>query len=372
MSSVTLHQPLDRNLFPVLIRSGRNARIGADVPDSALRLAPGIHWIPAPEAKRWQHRYTLALARAITAQSTHRSARCLTHASAALLLGLPMMSQEPDVYFQVDGAPKRVGTSLPLISVPPTGPPHPNTHEDFYCRRTMLWRRRLDLSEEDITVVGGLPVTTALRTAFDCAFDEPAHNALAIADAALRLYCRSQPNDRRAYIDAEKRARDTWHGWLQRSAHRRGIAQARAVLGAATPLADSPGESVMRWLVLTVGLPSAHVQHPIDTGAERRWVDLCWPDFGIVIEVDGRMKYSTREDAWQEKLRQDAIQAMGWRFIRVVYSEFRDLHALADKVLAAFPADVVASLTPNRDLLWPGTRLEAGLREGSMLGLRRR
>ncbi|MBW3068200.1 hypothetical protein GZ998_01525 [Actinomyces sp. 594] len=282
------------------------------------------------------------------------------------------MTQEPDVYLAVPSTPKRVGTPLPLISVPPTGPPRSSAHEDFYCRQIMLWRRHLDLPEEDITVVGGVPVTTVLRTAFDCAFDEPAHNALAIADAALRLYCRSQPNDHRAYADAEKRARDTWQEWLQRSPHRRGIAQARAVLEAATPLADSPGESVMRWLTLVLGLAAPQVQYRVSDHASMWWLDLCWPEHGIVIEVDGRVKYNTREDAWQEKLRQDAIQAMGWRFIRVTYGEFRDLRALADKILAAFPPGVVASLRPNRVLLRPGTRLESGLCEGSMLGLRRR
>ncbi|MBE6482367.1 MAG: hypothetical protein E7Z94_08375 [Actinomyces ruminicola] len=370
--SAPLHQPLDRSLLPVLVRSGRSARTGAGVPDSTLRLAPGIRWVPTPDAKRWQHRYTLALARAITAQTAHRSARCLTHTSAALVLGLPMMTQEPDVYLAVPSTPKQVGMRLPLISVPPSGPPRSNAHEDFYCRQIMLWRRQLDLSEEEVTVVGGVPVTTVLRTAFDCAFDEPAHNALSIADAALRLYCRSQPGDRHAFADAEERARDTWQEWLRRSPRRRGIAQARAVLSAATPLADSPGESVMRWLTLVLGLVPAQVQYRIDTGANRWWVDLCWPDYRIVIEVDGRLKYSTREDAWQEKLRQDSIQAMGWRFVRVTYGEFRDLRALADKVLTAFPAGAVASLRPNRDLLWPGTSLESGLREGSMLGIRRR
>ncbi|MDO4899847.1 hypothetical protein [Actinomyces sp.] len=370
--SATLHQPLDRGLLPVLLRSGRSARTGASIPDSALRLAPGVRWLPAHDAKRWQHRYTLALARAITAKATHSSARCLTHASAALVLGLSMMTQEPDVYLAVPSTPKRVGTQLPLIKVPPTGPPQSNSHEDFYCRQIMLWRRRLELSEEEITVVRGIPVTTVLRTAFDCAFDEPAHNALAIADAALRLHCRPQLNDRRAYADAERRARNVWQEWLQRSPHRRGIAQARAVLGTATPLADSPGESVMRWLTLVLGLTPPQVQHRVSDGANMWWLDLCWPEHGIVIEVDGRMKYNAREDAWQEKLRQDSIQAMGWHFIRVTYGEFRDLRALADKILAAFPPGVVASLGPNRDLLWPGTRLESGLREGSMLGLRRR
>ncbi|WP_136313665.1 hypothetical protein [Actinomyces procaprae] len=365
-------QARDRDLFPVLIHTGRHDRAGVAVPRSALRLAPGIHWVPAPEAKRWQHRYTLALARAITAQTTHRSACCLTHASAALVLGLPMMTQEPDVYLAVPSTPKRVSTPLPLISVPPTGPPRSSANEDFYCRQIMLWRRHLDLPEKDITVVGGVPVTTVLRTAFDCAFDEPAHNALAIADAALRLYCRTQHDNRSLDAQAEARARGIWQEWLQQSARRHGVAQARAVLGAATPLADSPGESVMRWLTLVLGLAPPQVQYRVSDRANMWWLDLCWPEHGIVIEVDGRMKYNTREDAWQEKLRQDAIQAMGWRFIRVTYGEFRDLRALADKILAAFPPGVVASLRPNHDLLRPGTRLEAGLHEGSLLGMRRR
>ncbi|MBO3725772.1 hypothetical protein J5X07_12185 [Actinomyces bowdenii] len=373
--SADIHQPLDRSLLPRLVRTGRGVRAerlscegaGAIRPGSGLRLAPGVLWVPHDQASRWQHQYTLCLARAMAAQATQRSMRCLTHASAALILGLPMMSREPDVYIAVPSRPRQVRAPLPLIGIPSSGPPRPIPRPGRFCRQIVLWRRRLDLTGEEITVVGGIAVTSALRTAFDCACDEPAHNALTIADAALRLVCRPQRRRPRAHERAEALARGVWEGLIERHPRRRGISRARAILAAATPMAESPGESVARWLSLALGLPPPHPQYRIETPGGPSWVDLCWPEQGIVIEVDGQVKYESRQDLWEEKRRQDAIQAQGWSVLRITYGEFHDLLALAQRIQSALPPDAVTSALPAPGMLWPGRGLDEGLTEGSML-----
>ena len=160
--------------------------------------------------------------------------------------------------------------------------------------------------------MGETVTTTAVRTAYDCAFDEPAHNALAIADSVLRRCCqpdRERPELCSAAID---RVRQEWARTLKCEPRRRGVAQARAVLGLATPFSESALESALRWLVLVLGLPIPQVQYPVETPEGRWWVDMCWPDRRLVVEADGRKKYQGAEDLWKEKRRQDRIESQGW------------------------------------------------------------
>ena len=129
----------------------------------------------------------VSLASAIAAQQLLPSATCLSHTSAALIQGLAMWTREPDVYLAVSGNPRLTTTTLPAFRYPSSGVPTPidTTHPEATPIR--MHRRRLQLRDEEIEVVGGVPVTSVLRTAFDCACDEPPHNALSIADAAHEL-----------------------------------------------------------------------------------------------------------------------------------------------------------------------------------------
>lgn len=361
------------DLRPRLLHTSRRSR-GGCLPSLAwIRLARGHYWLPDPHAERWQHRYTLSLARAVVAQRSQFSTAYLSHTSAALALELDMFSQEPDVYLAVSSTPGQVHTVLPCIWVPARGTPVPvpeGSSESSPCRDITLWRRRLVLKPEEIASVGQTVTTTAVRTAYDCAFDEPAHNALSIADSVLRRCC--QPNRERPELCAPAiaRVRQEWAHMLEREPRRRGVAQARAVLGLATPFAESALESAVRWLVLVLGLPIPQVQYPIDAPEGRWWVDLCWPGWRLVLEADGRKKYQGSEDLWKEKRRQDSIEAQGWTVLRVSYGDLMRPDGLSRTILARFPPDQVARLRPRQGLAWRGMRLEEGLREASLLGRR--
>ena len=86
-------------------------------------MARGYYWLPDRDAERWQHRYTLSLARAVVVQRSQLSTAYLSHTSAALALELDMFSQEPDVYLAVSSTPFQVHTVLPRIWVPARGTP---------------------------------------------------------------------------------------------------------------------------------------------------------------------------------------------------------------------------------------------------------
>ena len=361
------------DLRPRLLHTSRRSRGGCLPSRAWIRLARGHYWLPDRDAERWQHRYTLSLARAVVAQRSQFSTAYLSHTSAALALGLDMFSQEPDVYLAVSSTPYQVHAVLPRIWVPARGTPAlipDGSSESSPCRDVTLWRRRLALMPEEVASVGETVATTAVRTAYDCAFDEPAHNALAIADSVLRRCC--QPNRERPELcsTAIARVRREWELMLKREPRRRGVAQARAVLSRATPFAESALESAMRWLVLALGLPIPQVQYPIDAPEGRWWVDLCWPGRRLVLEADGRKKYQDSEDLWKEKRRQDGIESQGWTVLRVSYGDMMCPDRLGAKILTRFPPADVARLRPRQELAWAGMRLETGLREASLLGRR--
>ena len=292
----------------------------------------------------------VSLARAIAAQQLLPSATCLSHTSAALVQGLAMWTREPDVYLAVSGHPRLTTTTLPAFRYPASGVPVPTESAPSETNPIRLHRRQLQLRDEEIEVVGGVPVTSVLRTAFDCACDEPPHNALSIADAALNRHCRPDPWHRDACATRLRSAHAYWDTVIARHRGRRGIAQARAVLAAASPWAVSPGESVLRWMTLVVGLPDAIAQYPVPGLSKDRFLDLGWPEHHVVAEFDGRTKYRTEEDVFLEKLRQDELEELGWRFFRATWSSLGDMRAQADRLLSKFPLEVVSRLSPATDL----------------------
>ena len=182
--------PVPAHLRPTIIYSGRRKRFTASRNPGLLRLMSGAYLRPVPGRQRWEQRFMVSLARAIAAQQLLPSATCLSHTSAALVQGLAMWTREPDVYLAVSGHPRLTTTTLPAFRYPASGVPVPTESAPSETNPIRLHRRQLQLRDEEIEVVGGVPVTSVLRTAFDCACDEPPHNALSIADAALNRHCR--------------------------------------------------------------------------------------------------------------------------------------------------------------------------------------
>lgn len=186
-------------------------------------------------------------------------------------------------------------------------------------------RRHSDtLDRSEIAVVDGYPVTTLARTVVDCARLLSARQALVIADSALR---RGLSPDDMAVA-------------LARGSGARGIRQARTLLPLADPAAESPGESLLRLIVLQGGLPTPELQILVTTHLGRKYVDLGWSDLKVAVEFDGRVKYDSPEggaDAafYAEKRRQDALEELGWLVVRVMWEDLQRPDALIARLWAA-------------------------------------
>ena len=103
--------------------------------------------------------------------------------------------------------------------------------------------------------------------------------------------------------------------------------RADELLERADPRAESPGESLTRVLLQDLG---HHVESQVEmwdrTGRFVARVDFL-VDRRVVVEFDGAVKYSGadgREALVAEKRREDALRALGYVVVRLVWSDLRD------------------------------------------------
>jgi hypothetical protein len=116
----------------------------------------------------------------------------------------------------------------------------------------------------------------------------------------------------------------------------RGSARARAVLPLADSLAESPMESVLRWLVHAAGLPRPVLQHPVRDAAGKFLgrADLAWPARKVLVEFDGDL-HRERGVFVNDLRRQNRLVAEGWLILRFSSA---DVLGQPEKVIAAIRA----------------------------------
>jgi very-short-patch-repair endonuclease len=161
------------------------------------------------------------------------------------------------------------------------------------------------------------PVTTPARTWRDLAMILPPAALLAVSDQLLDGRCTtSQLADQ-----------------LARRPTGRGAARARAVLPVAGEPAESPMESVLRWVIHEAGLPTPVVQHVVTMGG--RFVaraDLAWPQKKVIVEFDGDV-HRDRAVFVNDLRRQNELIAAGWTVLRFTSAD-----------VLGRPAEVVAAI----------------------------
>ncbi|MDT4939903.1 MAG: hypothetical protein QOG80_3574 [Pseudonocardiales bacterium] len=152
----------------------------------------------------------------------------------------------------------------------------------------------------------GLPLTTPERTAVDLARHDRRDGIMA-ADAALR---------------ENLTTRDALRATVARCAGWPGVTSARLVVDLADALSESPLESAVRLALHESQLPPPELQvGVVDPVSGRRYrVDFAWLRSRVVLEADGRVKY-TADELWEEKQRELGLTRAGYRIERVVWSD---------------------------------------------------
>lgn len=191
------------------------------------------------------------------------------------------------------------------------------------------------LAPDEVTRVGGLPVTTRVRTAFDLGRHLDRADALARLDA---LMWNQRFDIAEVVALAEQRPRA------------RGVIQLRELLPLIDGGAASPRESALRLHLHDNGFPRPETQIPVPEGSRPvAFVDLGWPEYGVAVEYDGDHHRKDRAQYVKDIARLRMLEARGWIVIRVIAEDEPDAW-LARVEQALRSRGCLLAVTPRRNL----------------------
>lgn len=195
---------------------------------------------------------------------------------------------------------------------------HVTRHDHRSGRRERGVRQHSGLLlPDDYVTRNGVPVTSATRSALDITTVASTEQSLVVVDALLHGGATNLDLLANRY-----RTMEQWPNTLHTD----------LVLRLADGRSESPGETRTRYLCWRNGLPAPKPQYPIKDRHGRivAWVDLAWPEHGVFLEFDGKIKYgallkpneSPTDVVVREKQREELIcELTGWRCIRIVWAD---------------------------------------------------
>jgi hypothetical protein len=159
-----------------------------------------------------------------------------------------------------------------------------------------LLSARSRCAQQKVTIRGNGLVTTAVRTAFDCARWLPLVEGVVVVDALSHAGL-IEPAELAAFARDHPRVRGIW--------------QVTDVARLADPLAESPMETRLRLVLELNGLPRPVSQLNVYDGVGRfiARLDLAYEAHKVAVEYDGADHWTQRR---HDDRRRDALRAVGW------------------------------------------------------------
>ena len=166
------------------------------------------------------------------------------------------------------------------------------------------------VSDDELTSIAGIPVTTPARTAFDLGRYLRRGQALARLDALMR----AAPFSVEDVMLLTKQYKGA-----------RGVAKLQAVLPLVDGGAGSPQETRLRLLFIDAGLPKPATQIAIydEHGRYVRTIDMGWEDFLVGAEYDGDQHRTSRTQYVKDQRVWPKLGQLGWHVVRAI-KEDRD------------------------------------------------
>lgn len=164
------------------------------------------------------------------------------------------------------------------------------------------------IEDDEIIVIGEIPLTSAARTALDIGCWYSTTAAVAGIDALARATGIKA-------ADVELLA--------ERYSRRRGIVQARKAMALFDGGAQSPKESWLRLVLIEAGLPRPQTQIPVldELGSAMAYLDMGWEQLKVAVEYDGEQhRVDRRQYTWDVR-RLETIERLGWIVVRVLASD---------------------------------------------------
>lgn len=195
------------------------------------------------------------------------------------------------------------------------------------------------LLPDDVVTRNGVPVTSAARLALDITTVVETEAGLAIVNHLLNSRLTSKEA-----LEARYASMDHWPHTLRTD----------VVLRLADPRIESVGESRVDYMFFSQHLPRPIPQYEIRDRSGRvvARVDFAWPEHGVFLEFDGKIKYerflregeSASDAVVREKRREEMIcELTGWRCIRITWADLSTPALTAQRIRnLLFPADKAA------------------------------
>lgn len=202
-----------------------------------------------------------------------------------------------------------------------------------------IQQHRGALLPEDVVKRNNVKVTSATRLALDITTVAGAEESLVVVNHLLHSGATTEEALAERY-----RLMDCWPGTLVTD----------LVLRLADGRIESVGETRTFYLLYRQGVPMPVPQYEIrdQTGRLIGRVDFAWPELGVFLEFDGKVKYSkflregesVADAVVREKRREERIREItGWRCVRLVWADLYTPEATAARVRSMlFPVADVA------------------------------
>jgi hypothetical protein len=199
-------------------------------------------------------------------------------------------------------------------------------------REAGVCQHRGELLDDDVEERNGLRVMSATRTALELTTLSDVEHALVEVDDLLH----------RGLTTPEKLA--SRYALMSRWPD---TVRTNLVLRLMDGRSESVGETRIRYLCWFQRLPTPIPNYPIRdrSGRVLYRVDLAWPDLGLFLEFDGRVKYqrhlrpgeSITDAVLREKRREEHIcELTGWRCIRIVWADLYQPERTAARIRSMF------------------------------------
>lgn len=215
-----------------------------------------------------------------------RRTAVVSHQSAALLWGAPLLSLPAKVHLSLKNA------------------------DNSGHRQAIFHSYRPDSCDQAVNL-HGIQLTPPLLTVSDCVKTLPLNEALAITDYFLH----------KESLHHEQ-VRATFEGLTGP-----GSRKARIVAEVMSAQSESPLESLARLCLYQGDLEPGLQQFEVITPSGRLYrADFAWPGQRVILEVDGLHKYfgvyrSTEEQLRNDTLRQRELELAGWTVVRATWED---------------------------------------------------
>ncbi|OBI83004.1 DUF559 domain-containing protein [Mycobacterium sp. E740] len=178
------------------------------------------------------------------------------------------------------------------------------------------------ITDDEITTIGGLPVTSRVRTAFD--MGRRLHRTEALARLDALMWNQRYDVDQVAQLG-------------RRHPHATGLARLYELLPLVDGGAASIPESRVRLWLHDAGLPRPETQIPVIVGYRpEAWLDMGWREYKVAVEYDGDHHRKNRRQYVKDIGRLRMLESLGWIVVRVIAEDKpRDVIARAEAALVS-------------------------------------